>query len=365
MPKKKTTKNFNKSNQKADDNKVPSKEKNIALEASVDVKNYTFYDSSKVFFYDIFFKLIISFVIVYVISSIAVANNSTYLEFVQQRSWLGFLITLISPVFLLILFVCYNKTNKINFVYEYKPKAKLNVLMILICFAISCVCLFMMGGVFNCIDYLIVKAGYVVSGELVFEINNFWKLLLAIFSMAVLPAIFEELVYRGIVMKGLLSKFKPWIAITVSAILFALMHGSLDQTFFQLFLGLILGFVAYKTHNIIYPILIHFFNNVIVLILNYVQSTVLVGYPENLSYVIISVLLFIGGAGLLVGICYLIIKYFTSFKNENVESAKKSDKLGLIGFLNSTSKSEKLAFFGGVAVAVLIWLINTASGFVG
>ena len=337
---------------------------NKTFEPRVEIKGYEFNDASKVFLYDVFIKLIVTFFVIYFISSIAELREVSYFEFVRSNLLIGIMLTLVSPIILCLIFFGYSKMNKINIKSEIKPKSKVNIVMILICLLISVVCLFMMGGVFNCFDYLFYKSGYVVSGELAFEINNIWKLLLSILTMAILPAIFEELVYRGIILKGMLSKFKPWVAIIISALFFTLMHGSLDQTLFQFMLGVILCFVFYKTQNIIYPILIHFFNNTLVLVLNYLNSTILIGNPENTTYVIVSILLFIGGLGLILGAGYLINRYYAIKPIEESKSLKNNEKLGFLGLLNNTTKSEKVLFWGSLIMAGAVWLINTATGFV-
>ena len=247
---------------------------NSANNKKFELREFNFTDSSKVFFFDVFFKLIISFFVLYFITELALSDGVSYLEYVQQRGWLGFLLTLLSPLFLCALFFIYSKSNRINYISELKPKTKLNPYVVLICFVVVAISLFMMSGVFNCFDYLFVSLGYKVSGEMVFEINSVHRLFLAIFSMAVMPAIFEELIYRGIVLKGLLQKFKPQVAILISTLLFTLMHGSLDQTLFQFFLGYLLGFVAYKTQNITYSIMIHFLNNLTVLLLTFFKTDI-------------------------------------------------------------------------------------------
>lgn len=337
---------------------------NKTFDAKVEIKGYGFNDSSKVFLYDVFIKLVVSFFVIYFISSIAELRGVAYFDFVRSNLLIGILLTLVSPVILCLLFFSYSKMNKISIKNELKPKTKINFVMILICLVISAVCLFMMGGVFNCFDYLFYKSGYIVSSELAFEINNIWKLLLSILTMAVLPAVFEELVYRGIVLKGMLSKFKPWVAIIISALFFTLMHGSLDQTLFQFMLGIILCFVFYKTQNIFYPILIHFFNNALVLILNYLNSNILAGYPENTTYIIISILLFIGGLGLIFGVSYIINRYYAYKATSEEKIEKNAEKLGFLGLLNNTTRSEKILFWGALIMAGVVWLINTATGFV-
>jgi membrane protease YdiL (CAAX protease family) len=94
------------------------------------------------------------------------------------------------------------------------------------------------------------------------QMKTFGDLLINLFIMALLPAIAEELFFRGALQKALLRLTnKPWIAILISSAVFALLHG----TFFKLLpiftLGLLLGTVYYLTRNLWYTIAIHFLNN--------------------------------------------------------------------------------------------------------
>lgn len=88
------------------------------------------------------------------------------------------------------------------------------------------------------------------------------ELIMNLLIMALLPAVGEELFFRGSLQKVLLRLIgRPWIAIVVSAVVFALLHG----TFFKILpifaLGLLLGTVYHITQNIWYTFAIHFINN--------------------------------------------------------------------------------------------------------
>jgi sodium transport system permease protein len=77
---------------------------------------------------------------------------------------------------------------------------------------------------------------------------SIWTILLL---MAVLPAICEELAFRGVVLSGLRSRLSPFWAVVISAIFFGLAHPSaLQQTISAGILGLLLGFIAIKTQQI-------------------------------------------------------------------------------------------------------------------
>jgi len=80
----------------------------------------------------------------------------------------------------------------------------------------------------------------------------------------VLSPITEELVFRAIILKGLLTKVKPWKAILISALLFGIPHFSpfnQGAMLNAIFLGILAGWVYYKTENVIYTIVMHFINN--------------------------------------------------------------------------------------------------------
>lgn len=79
------------------------------------------------------------------------------------------------------------------------------------------------------------------------ELHIGWVLLL----MAVLPAICEELAFRGVVLSGLRSRLPAGWAIVLSAIVFGLAHASaVQQTLSATLLGLVLGYIAVKTAQI-------------------------------------------------------------------------------------------------------------------
>ncbi len=94
------------------------------------------------------------------------------------------------------------------------------------------------------------------------QMKNPVDLVVNLFIMALLPAIGEELFFRGSLQKALLRMSnKPWLAILLSSLVFALLHG----TFFKILpifaLGLMLGALYHVTRNLWYNIIIHFFNN--------------------------------------------------------------------------------------------------------
>lgn len=86
------------------------------------------------------------------------------------------------------------------------------------------------------------------------------KILLAFISIAIVPAVAEEFLFRGCVLSNLLPYGKT-TAIVISALLFSLMHGNFAQFFYTFVAGLVLGAVYVETGSIWTSTFIHLFNN--------------------------------------------------------------------------------------------------------
>ena len=86
------------------------------------------------------------------------------------------------------------------------------------------------------------------------------NLLLNLFSLAVLPAVLEELLFRGVVV-GLLRPLGDRVALVISALTFALCHATLTQIPFAFMLSLMFGYIYIRTGNILLVMLLHFCNN--------------------------------------------------------------------------------------------------------
>lgn len=85
-----------------------------------------------------------------------------------------------------------------------------------------------------------------------------WQLVLL---MAVLPAICEELVFRGFILSGLRHLGKPWRAIVLSSLFFGVTHGIVQQSLMATIFGLVLGFVAIRSQSILPCMVFHATHN--------------------------------------------------------------------------------------------------------
>ena len=87
--------------------------------------------------------------------------------------------------------------------------------------------------------------------------------ILYLISLSFLPAILEELAFRGILMQSL-RRHGDTFALIVSAFVFSLFHGNFMQLPNTFLLGILIGFFVLRTDSIVTGMLMHFFNNFIV-----------------------------------------------------------------------------------------------------
>lgn len=83
----------------------------------------------------------------------------------------------------------------------------------------------------------------------------------SIATLVILAPIFEELIFRGIILNGLLKRYSPLLSIVVSSLLFAAVHLNPWQFVSAFILGLFIGWVYLRTKSILLAIIIHAFNN--------------------------------------------------------------------------------------------------------
>ncbi len=96
------------------------------------------------------------------------------------------------------------------------------------------------------------------------------KMAYTIIVIGIVPAIAEELVFRGFLFRKLFDlSGNSNLAIAISALIFALVHFQILNVLPIFIMGYILGYVYFNTRNIIYPMLIHFLYNTTQVILTY------------------------------------------------------------------------------------------------
>lgn len=110
----------------------------------------------------------------------------------------------------------------------------------------------------QCLQELMPKLPNIVEEEFDMILRDRW----GYFAIGLLAPVCEELVFRGAVLRALL-RWTPrhWLAIAISALLFALIHANPIQMPHALLIGLLLGWLYYRTDSIVPGIVYHWVNN--------------------------------------------------------------------------------------------------------
>lgn len=146
------------------------------------------------------------------------------------------------------------------------------------------------------------------------QAGNVFDLLFNIVVIALIPAIGEELTFRGI-FQNLLQKISgnPHLAIWVSAAIFSFIHFQFFGFFPRWFIGVGLGYLYWWSGNLWYPIIGHFVNNAFQVVLAYwgvmeVEDTALPQTTQEIS------ILFVSGLISLV-VALVLAKWFRDYFN--------------------------------------------------
>ena len=89
-------------------------------------------------------------------------------------------------------------------------------------------------------------------------------------AVGILAPLAEEVVFRGAILRtllGIMSKKNHWVAIMISATIFGVVHANLAQFINALLMGLLLGWMYYRTGSLVPGILLHWVNNTMAYVL--------------------------------------------------------------------------------------------------
>jgi membrane protease YdiL (CAAX protease family) len=159
----------------------------------------------------------------------------------------------------------------------------------------------------------------------------------AVVFVAVLPAVCEEFLFRGLILNS-----TKWLggmkAVLISAGFFCIYHMSPYQTAYQFVMGVIYGIVALKAQSITPTIILHFLNNLLVILWYYFFPNWVIGD----TWQVVLTILGIAGLAVAIYLCFVFGK-------------KQTIKTPL-------EKPQKLEFainvFPGIFLCLVFWISN-------
>ena len=146
--------------------------------------------------------------------------------------------------------------------------------------------LFLLSGILNYFQLFLDKIGY-KAPTVSFAIDTPTNYIVSLISMAIIPAVCEELIFRGVITTALKPKGQIF-AVVLSSAMFAMFHFSPSQLIYPLCFGLILGIVYLRTNNILFPILLHFINNALSISIQYFSSSSGEAFTHSTSILLYS-----------------------------------------------------------------------------
>jgi membrane protease YdiL (CAAX protease family) len=131
--------------------------------------------------------------------------------------------------------------------------------------------------------------------------------ILMILSVLIIAPIYEEVIFRGIILKGMVRKMNPTLAIVISSLFFAILHLNIPQGINAFLLALVIGSIYLNTRSIYLSIFAHFVNNSVGISISGLFALIVGKY---------SVLFH--GAAFILGITILIVTCKWHKQSENV-----------------------------------------------
>lgn len=293
-------------------------------------KNLTIKDSSIGLVTSFLFSqiaVVIVYCIGYIISSmIGLASEDIAIFFSNCYGYALLAFAMQFTIAMTYFFFSRNKDNKIISA----PKSKKLLVYIIIAIA----SFFTLYPLINCIDSLLQDWGIRIN-TISYELNS-TSYIVSLFSLVILPAICEELLFRGLIFKGL-KPYGKYFSIIVSALLFAIYHMSLSQAVYPFLLGLLLSLIMYHENNIVYCIAVHMTNNFLSLTLSYANISLVF---NHWTYLLLALVLF---AMFIVAVMYFMIK--------KVKSTEKT----------KISREELIYFTISITIMIVFYVISCIS----
>ncbi len=159
-----------------------------------------------------------------------------------------------------------------------------------------------------------------------------------LFVVALLPAVFEETLFRGILLKGL-KGFPVWASALLCGALFSLFHQNPAQTIYQFLCGTAFALIVLRSGSILPTVVAHFLNNALI-----ICAEKFAWQFDMLPILILSAVC------LVLVLAYLIVGFVKTDKNREKVAA------------NTSGKKE---FFLCAAVGILLCVIGWVAKLLG
>lgn len=176
------------------------------------------------------------------------------------------------------------------------------------------------------------------SAEIALPSLNGMGIVGVLLVVAVLPAVFEEWIFRGLLLRGMKTSFGTVGTVLIGGALFALYHQNPAQTAYQFCCGAAFTLVALRAGSFLPTVLSHFVNNALIIVLYKFGVT-------QFSMPIYAIILCVSGVCLIFALLWLLV--WDKGKTENVSKTEEAS-------------AERKRFWKsasvGIGIFALLWL---------
>lgn len=171
---------------------------------------------------------------------------------------------LVSPVAIAIAVAATLKVGKIKprqaFPVGCKPKYYLIALLLI--FGL----MFSLSAVNGYLVELLKLLGYTPRTSTLPDLGG-WGVVGGLIVIALLPAIFEEALFRGVMLNNVEAEAGTVRAVFLVGFAFSLYHGTVEQTVYQFICGCLFALLALRARSVLPSVVIHFINNAVIVVL--------------------------------------------------------------------------------------------------
>jgi len=163
------------------------------------------------------------------------------------------------------------------------------------------------------------------AGTSIPSMNTVYDFILSLIIIACMPAIFEELLFRGIIINGI-KKIGTAQAVLSCGILFALFHQNPSQTVYQFINGALFALLAIRSGSVIPTMMMHFINNAYILTIYYL-------FPEFELIGSIKIIIIVLALLAIISTTIYLIFFDKNNAKKKTEDAKTFFKYSAFGIL--------------------------------
>lgn len=280
-------------------------------------------------------------VIIYLVVSLIAGGAIAAAKLPDDSDGYLYLSYLVSPVAIAVSLFCVIKFKKlpVTAVFPVKCKPKYYLIALLLIFGL----MFSLGWVNDVAVRFFSLFGYEArSSDSYLPDLSGAKIIPALFVIAVLPALLEEALFRGVILNCCQRGAGTVRTVFIVGMCFSLFHTSPEQTVYQFICGCLFALIALRSGSLLPSVAMHFVNNAVIVALSALEL-----FDENGALLISDVgnivLTALSAAALIGGAIWLILDRTT---------AVKAERGGVKAFF----------MYGAAAIAVLVilWICSFA-----